>query len=174
MESRDIQWEGWFRPHLVGIGLRRSPHFMPRESRDSKSRQIFTNGPHLCWYRPRLRPAAALLAVVACVACCCNWPLDGRLGLRLSISWSVLFSDLGVDLASKLRRLSMDARGGARFQRSAKEDEVILTSPAGHQLAAVEQLMHYWPVNQLILPELLLMHPRRLQSSPFPALHWEK
>jgi hypothetical protein len=61
----------------------------------------------------------------------------------LSISWSVLFSDLGVDLASKLRRLSMDARGGARFQRSAKEDEVILTSPAGHQLAAVEQLMHY-------------------------------
>ena len=123
--------------------LRKSPHSMPRESRDSKGRQIFTNGPNLCWYRPRLRPAAALLAVVACVACCCNWPLDGRLGLRLSISWSVLFSDLGVDLASKLRRLSMDARGGARFQRSAKEDEVILTSPAGHQLAAVEQLMHY-------------------------------
>ena len=38
----------------------------------------------------------------------------------------VLFSDRGVDLASKLSRLSMDANGGPRFQRSAKE-EVILS-----------------------------------------------
>ena len=39
----------------------------------------------------------------------------------------VLFSDRGVDLASKLSRLSIEARGGARFHRSDAKlpDEVI-------------------------------------------------
>lgn len=49
-------------------------------------------------------------------------------GSRLSVSWIVLFSDRGVDLASKLRRLSIEAKGGARFQRSANEEDVILCS----------------------------------------------
>ena len=43
----------------------------------------------------------------------------------------VLFSDRGVDLASKLSRLSMDANGGPRFQRSAKEEVILLEASVG-------------------------------------------
>ena len=43
----------------------------------------------------------------------------------------VLFSDRGVDLASKLSRLSMDANGGPRFQRSAKEEVILSEASVG-------------------------------------------
>ena len=43
----------------------------------------------------------------------------------------VLFSDRGVDLASKLSRLSMDANGGPRFQRSAKEEVILSEAVVG-------------------------------------------
>ena len=45
----------------------------------------------------------------------------------------VLFSERGVDLASKLSRLSIEAKGGARFHLSAKlEDEVVILEKGGH------------------------------------------